>query len=65
MDSTPIASLVQLRSPFNGEIWTFSLVEGTPPSVETLLAAGFTRVEDPAPVVPKRKRGVDDTLSHG
>lgn len=47
MASTSTAPLVQLRSPFNGELLTVP-PDWAPSFVEALVKRGFTRVEAPA-----------------
>lgn len=46
MASTPTAQLVKLRSPFNGEVITMEFVPGQLPTLETMLAAKYIRVDD-------------------
>lgn len=45
MASTPTAQRIALRSPFNGEVILMEFLPGVPPTLETLLAAGFVRIE--------------------
>jgi hypothetical protein len=44
---------VRLRSPFNGEVIPFEFVAGQVPTLETMLAAQFVRVDDD-PVKPSK-----------
>lgn len=44
MASTPTAPPVQLRSPFNGEVWTVP-PDQSPAFIQALVDRGFTRVE--------------------
>jgi hypothetical protein len=41
--------IVRLRSPFNGEVVSMEFEAGRVPTLETLLAAGFVREDEPAP----------------
>jgi hypothetical protein len=50
----PTERVVKLRSPFNGEVFQMKLVAGTPPTLETLLAAKFELVDDEPPQKVKR-----------
>ena len=55
MASTPTAPLVQLRSPFNGEVWTVP-PDQPPAFAEALIARGFVRVEDPSAKPAKKSK---------
>jgi len=53
--STPSAQLVKLRSPFNGEVVQMEFGPGRTPTLEAMVAAGFTRVEPDSTNTRKRK----------
>jgi hypothetical protein len=57
--STPSAQLVKLRSPFNGEVVTMEFGPGRTPTLEAMVAAGFTRVEPENPHARARKKPED------
>lgn len=46
MASSSTDSLVKLKSPFNGEIVAMEFGEGTTPTLDAMLQAGFVRVDD-------------------
>ncbi len=54
MAPTPIGQLVKLKSPFNGEVFVMEFVPGVPPTLDAMLLAKFTRVDD-APTKKARK----------
>jgi hypothetical protein len=58
--SSPTAPLL-LKSPFTGEVIPMTFEPGVPPTLEGMLAAGFTRVE---PVKGKGKK-TDQEHLHG
>lgn len=41
MDSTRTDQSVMLRSPFNGETITMTFIPGVPPTLDTMLQAGY------------------------
>lgn len=54
MGSSNTATLVRLKSPFNGEVIAMEFVGTQPPTLAALLQIGFERVDDPK-AKPKRK----------
>jgi hypothetical protein len=58
--STPTARIIRLRSPFNGEVFSMEFVPGVPPTLETMLAAAYVRVDDDVKVKPTKAMQSDD-----
>jgi hypothetical protein len=56
--STPTAP-VPLKSPFTGEVILMTFEPGVPPTLEGMLAAGFTRVE-PEGKSPRKRKAEED-----
>jgi hypothetical protein len=50
--NTPTVRIVKLRSPFNGQVFEMVFSPGQVPTLDTMLTAGFERVEDE----PKSKK---------
>jgi hypothetical protein len=59
VDSTRSDQSVMLRSPFNGEVITMTFLPGVPPTLDTMLRAGFVQVDAPKSK-PRQKE-----MSHG
>ena len=57
--SDPIPSVVRLRSPFNAETVVMPFLPGVPPTLETMLLAGFEVIEE-EPVRVKVQRRKDE-----
>jgi hypothetical protein len=58
--NTPTARTIRLRSPFNGEVFSMEFVPGVPPTLETMLAAAYVRVDDDVKVKPTKAMQSDD-----
>lgn len=52
-----MATLVRLKSPFNGEVISMEFAEGQTPTLEAFIQAGFVRVDEPK---AKAKRKDDE-----
>ncbi len=66
MDSTRTdpPSLISLLSPFNGETITMQFLPGVPPTLETMLKAGYTRVKPDKPTQKESRDGTRKTDGH-
>jgi hypothetical protein len=47
---------IALRSPFNGEVIQMTFLDGMPPTLERMLAAGYVRVDPPKTTAPKPRK---------